>query len=331
MNIFVSMNKIVRDIFFDNSAYEMLEKLGNVTYNESDTDLDDDELRKALADADVVVTGWGQTKITADNSGDRLKLVVHTGGSVGPIVDSTLYAKGVKVVSGNELFAYSVAEGVMAYILCELRRLPLYSGSLAKGEWTPNGSLMTRSLKGKSVGIVSLGKISSYLLELLKPFNAKIKVYSTNPSKEKSDLYGFEYADLEDIFSSCDIVSIHTAANDETYHMIGEKLFSLLKDGSIFINTARGSVIDEDALICELKKGRFTAVLDVYNQEPPEAESELFKLSNVTLYPHMAGPASDLKCYITHEMIGEISSFTEGREFKYEIPEAVFMGMTQTR
>lgn len=331
MNILVSMPENIRKIFFDNNVYKSLEALGNVSYNETGANYSPNEMKDALADKDVVITGWGQARITAEIAGKKLRLIAHTGGTVGPIVDETLYDTAVTVVSGNEIFAASVAEGVMAYILCELKNLNLYATTLKNGVWTPNGQLKTRSLKERTIGIVSLGRVSSYLLDLLKPFNAKIKVYSTRPSSEKSEYYGFEYASLKEIFSNSDIVSVHTAANEQTYHMIDETLLKLLKPGSIFINTSRGSVIDEEALIRELEEGRFSAVLDVYAKEPLNADSKLLKLPNVTLYPHMAGPAADLKPFVTGEMIKEISNFMNGIELSYEISKEIFMGMTQTR
>ncbi len=331
MNILVSMHENIRKIFFDSDVYNSLEALGKVSYNDTGRNYEPEEMKTALRDKDVVITGWGQTKITHEIAGGRLKLVAHTGGSVGPIVDGSLYDLGVKVVSGNEIFACSVAEGVMAYILCELRNLNTYSNSLKNGFWTPNGQLKTRSLKGRTVGIISLGKISSYLLDFLKPYNVKIKLYSTRPCEEKRKQYGFDYASLKEIFSSCDIVSVHTAANDETYHMIDEKLLKLLKPGSIFINTSRGSVVDEEALIRQLEQERFSAVLDVYEKEPLSQDSKLLKLPNVTLYPHMAGPAADLKNFITSEMVKEIYNFINGIALNYEIPKEIYMGMTQTR
>jgi len=325
------MHSNLRKLFFDANIYEELEQIGNVTYNELARNYTPEEMKQVLEDKDVVITGWGQTKITPEMAGDKLKLVAHVGGSVGPIVDEKLYDLGIKVVSGNEIFACSVAEGVMAYILCELRNLNKYSTALKNGVWTPNDEQNTRSLKGKTIGIVSLGRISSYLLEMLKPFHVHVKLYSTHPNEEKRKQYGFEYASLEEIFSTCDIVSVHTAANDETYHMINEGLLKLLKPGSLFINTARGSIVDEDALIRQLETGRFSAILDVYTKEPLSPDSKLMKLPNITLYPHMAGPATDLRTFIASEMVKEIKRFAEGKDLIYEITKEIHKGMTQTR
>lgn len=331
MNILVSMHQSLRDLFFDDEVYKALEKVGNITYNDTGRSYTAEELKEQLRDKDVIITGWGHTKITPDVAGERLKLVVHTGGSLGPIIDKGLYDMGIRAVSANEIFAESVAEGVMAYILCELKKLNFHATNTKNGIWTKNGDLHTRSLKSKSVGVVSLGRVSTYLLKQLKPFKVNVKLYSTNPDENKKKEFGFEYASLEEIFSTCDIVTIHTAANDETFHMINGDLMKLLKPGSVFINTARGSVVDEKALIEQLKENRFSAVLDVYEEEPLSPDSELLNSDNVTLYPHMAGPASDLKQYISAEMVGEIESFKNNIDFKYEITKEVFCAMTQTR
>lgn len=330
MNILVSMNEKLRAMFFSDDIYDSLKDIGNVTYNDTGKNYNQEELKEQLADKDVIITGWGHTKITPQIAGERLKLVVHTGGTLGPIIDSGLYDMGIKTVSANEIYAESVAEGVIAYILCELRKLNFHSKNTKNGIWTKNEDLGTRSLKGKTVGIVSLGRISTYLIKQLKPFGVNIKVYSTSPDDNKKKELGFEYGTLEEIFSNSDIVTVHTAANDETFHMINKNLLKLLKQGSLFINTSRGSVVDEEALIEQLKEHRFSAILDVYTKEPLSAQSELLNLDNVTLYPHMAGPASDLKHYITSEMVNEINRFKKEKHLRYEITKKIFMGMTQT-
>lgn len=331
MNILVSMNENLMAMFFSDDIYDRLKDIGNVTYNDTGKNYDQEELKEQLADKDVIITGWGNAKITPQIAGERLKLVVHTGGTLGPIIDSGLYDMGIKAVSGNEIYAESVAEGVIAYILCELRKLSFHSVNTKNGIWTKNENLGTMSLKGKTVGIVSLGRVSTYLIKQLRPFGVNIKVYSTSPDDNKKKELGFEYATLEEIFSNSDIVTVHTAANDETFHMIDKNLLKLLRHGSLFVNTSRGSVVDEEALIEQLKEHRFSAILDVYTEEPLSPQSELLNLNNVTLYPHMAGPASDLKHYITSEMVNEIIRFKNEKPLKYEITKNIFMGMTQTR
>lgn len=111
--------------------------------------------------------------------------------------------------------------------------------------------------------------------------------------------------------------------------MIGRELLGHIPDGAILINTARGAVIDEKALVKELKKGRFKAVLDVFEEEPLPAGNKLRRLDNAILIPHMAGPALDRRKYTTLALIEDIKGFFNGRPLKYEIDRKYAMGMTR--
>jgi len=326
MKIFVNIPEGFRNGSFVTPAIkEYLEQVGEITYNESSSPLGGDELKKALSGKDVVITGWGQPLITADIAGS-VKLIVHTGGTVGGIVDISVFDKGIKVISGNNYYAESVAEGTLSYILYALRNMEYYGKIMKNGEWTWEAK--SEGLIGQSVGIVSYGAISSRLIPKLRLFTDVIKVYSTHEDENLAQREGFTYATLDEIFKTCKIVSVHTAKNPETYHMINKKHFDMLMDGALFINTSRGAVIDEKALIEALKENRFKALLDVYEKEPPEKDNELLALDNVMLFPHMAGPTYDMRERITGYLIDDILCFTKGETLKNEITKDIALQMT---
>jgi phosphoglycerate dehydrogenase-like enzyme len=235
----------------------------------------------------------------------------------------------VKVLSGNRHYAESVAEGVLGYMLFELRKMGHFSFGLKNGVWPEGGDAYTEGLLGQTVGIISLGQVSRILMKLLKPFRVKIKVYSTRRDMAFAEEAGFSYADLDEIFSTCKIISVHTARTPKTIKMLGKKHFQLIKEGGIFINTARGEVIDEDALIEELKKKRFRALLDVYNEEPLPPDSPLPGLDNLTLFPHQAGPTVDRRAAITGYLIDDIEAFFGGGEMYNEITRETAERMTK--
>ena len=170
-----------------------------------------------------------------------------------------MWEKGIRAISGNYHFAKSVAEGCIAYMLTALRRIPYFCTNLKENKKWKNAVETAEGLLDRTVGIVSLGTIANYLIEMLQPFNCKIKVYSRRPISEKLVALGCEQTSLEDIFSTCDIISLQTSYNEHTHHMFGADLFKLIKPGALFMNTARGKIVDEKALIEELKDGRFTA------------------------------------------------------------------------
>ena len=117
---------------------------------------------------------------------------------------------------------------------------------------------------------------------------------------------------------------------DATYHLIGKELLSLIKDGALFVNTSRGAVVDQSALEQELAKGRFRAVLDVYEKEPPSDDCPLFTLPNVMMIPHMGGPTVDMRSYITKELMLEASGYIDrGEPLIHEITRDVSLTMSK--
>lgn len=217
---------------------------------------------------DVCITGWGCKRFDKNvlENANELKIVAHTGGTVAPIVSDYLYEKGIKVISGNLIYAESVAEGVIAYILAALRDIPYYSKLMNEGGWK-SADYYIEGLLDKTVGLVGFGTITRYVIGFLKPYRTKIKVFSKHIDQESIDKYGIQKASLEEIFTTCKIISIHSSKRPDTYHMIDKKLLQMIPDDSLFINTARGSIVDEEALTEELSKGRFKAVLDVFEVE----------------------------------------------------------------
>lgn len=126
-------------------------------------------------------------------------------------------------------------------------------------------------------------------------------------------------ASLEEIFSSCKIVSLHSAMTEKTRGMIGKEHFDLLQEGALFINTARGRIVREEEMIEALKEERFRALLDVYYEEPLALDSELRKLPNVYCMPHMAGPTLDRRPVITKRLADNMVRFEQGKEMNLEI------------
>jgi phosphoglycerate dehydrogenase-like enzyme len=258
---------------------------------------------------------------------DKLQLIAHSAGSVAPYIGKEVYEKGIKVISGNMLFAESVAECVVALALSSLREIPYYSGMVRAGGWK-SSNYFNEGLLDQTVGLVGFGMIAKQLIPMLKPFRNRIKVYAPDLTEELAKEYGVEPATLEEIFTTCKIISLHVPSIPETYHMIDRRLLKMIPDGTLFINTARGSVIDEQALIDELKTKRFKAALDVYEVEPLPVESELRTLENVLPMPHMGGPTIDRRRYVVLGIIDDINRFVKGEELKLEIKMEYGMKMT---
>jgi len=164
------------------------------------------------------------------------------------------------------------------------------------GNWSfdiPSTDFYT--INGKVVGIIGLGKIGKQVAHLLSSFGAKILYFDTiRLSGEDEKGLGVTYTPLPDLLRESDIISLHVPIDASTRHLIGEKEFSLMKSNALLVNTCRGDVVDEQALIRVLQERRILgAALDVLSKEPPEMENPIRQMDNVVLTPHIAGRTRD--------------------------------------
>ncbi len=323
MKILIAMLKDHKtDTFLREGNLEKLEALGDVSWIEcNEPKITPEILRDALVDVDVCVCTWGIPKFDSVvlEKANKLKLVAYTAGSVHNIVSDEMYDKGIRIVCGNEGFAESVAEGTMAYMLANLRRLREYD-LRNNNLWRPEPWCSERLLD-KTVGIVGYGAIARHLLRMLKPFHVKIKLFSNHTTEEQAKEMGVQKASLEEIFSTCDIVSLHCARSAANYHLINADLLNSMREGALLVNTSRGDVIDEEALIPLLQKGYIRAALDVYEGPEPIAVTSPFRKmgQNASLYPHMGGPTEDYRYYCALLCIQDIERLQKGEPLQNEI------------
>ena len=312
----------VKESFFTPKAKAALEALGDVEYNDTGRQAyTKEELIEHIKDVDILVTGWKTPRIDEDvlKAANRLKIHAHTGGTVATMICKEEYDRGIIVLSGNDLFAKSVAEGCLAYTLMSLRCLYDEVNSIKNNGWrrvpeTNSGII------GKKIGIVGYGAIAKYYIDLLKWFQPEILVASRYITKEDAKQRDVRIASAEEIFETCDVISLHAALNKENRGMITGELMKKIKPGALFVNTARAGIVEEKAMIQELKTGRFRAVLDVYHQEPlPD---------NVLLFPHMAGPTFDMREKVTLKLAEDIRAILEGRPYEDGISYEYAVRMT---
>lgn len=307
MKIFIANKRgWIRDSFLNQETLLRLHSLGNVEENETEKELTSAELAEKISDAEIVFTGWGCEPITAQilNCAPQLQMHVHVGGSVAAYSSPEEFERGITVLSGNEIFARSVAEGAICYILAALRKLPLYACETKHYGWNKT-VLEHQGLLGKTVGMVGYGTISKYLCPMLKAFGVNLKIYSAYDVP----VDWAQKCSLNEIFETCDIITLHSAWNARTEGMITGELLSKIKGGALFVNTARAALVDENALYTQLRTGRFNAILDVYHQEPLGTDSPLIKMENVILLPHMAGPTVDMRQVAGEALVEDIGRF----------------------
>ncbi|MEU1571677.1 hydroxyacid dehydrogenase [Streptomyces collinus] len=246
----------------------------------------------ALASAEVLITGWGCPHLDAGvlTAAPELGAVLHAAGSVRCLVGEALWERGVKVSSAVTGNALPVAEYTLAMILLlgkdafdhreRFRRTHAYPG--------PADTATTGNL-GRRVGVIGASRVGRRLLELLRPFDLTVLLHDPYVSPAEAAALGAESLSLEDLLRHSDIVSLHAPDIPATHHMLDRDRLALVRDGGVLVNTARGALVDHEALTDELVSGRLNAVLDVTDPEPLPAGSPLYHLPNVFLTPHIAG------------------------------------------
>lgn len=335
MKLFVAIPTTVQawNRFMTEEVRVYLEQRFEVSYFPHARRITPEDILQYAGDAEVMMTGWGHPVMDAALlKQTNLKLIAHTGGSVADYVSQDVYEAGIRVISGNDLFAESVAEGAVGYMMLALRRMIDYVKDTRNGNWRSEACPSNAGLLDQTVGLVGMGAITKHLIPMLKPFRVKLKLYSGYPiDPAYLAQNNAVQASLEEIFSTCKIVSIHSALNERTRGLIGKEHFDLLQDGAVFVNTARGAIIREEEMIEALKEKRFMAVLDVYAKEPPELDSPLRSLENVYCMPHMGGPTYDRAPIIAMRLADDILRFGAGEPMQYEITGSYAKRMTKQR
>lgn len=284
---------------FMKGDFERLLKTFDVTVNVRNRELTSSEVADLIRGMDCVITGWGSPELTEEffENADRLRIIAHSAGSVKPIlpkgvVERYVIPRGICVVSCRRAIAYNVAESTIGMMIMASRRLIDHVNAYReKGVWRDEGiPLNGQFLSGAVVGIVGASMVGREVIRLLKRFRGvKILVYDPYLPDDEAKRLKVEKASLNEIFERSDIVSVHAPLTDETYHMIGSDQLKRMKDGAVLVNTARGGIIDHEALLKECVKGRILAVLDVAEPEPLPSDSPFRFLKNVYVTPHVSG------------------------------------------
>jgi D-3-phosphoglycerate dehydrogenase len=227
----------------------------------------------------------------------------------------------IAVVNAPGRNSQTVVEFTLGLILTECRGISRAHCALADGVW--RGDLYRydragRELNGQTIGLIGFGIIARMLVPYLKSFQMRVLVYDPYVAAEQIADVGVDHSDLDTLLKSSDIISMHARATPETRGMIGEKEFRRMKPGAYFINTARGSLVDENALYEALKEGRLAgAALDTFSTEPPPEDWPLLKLDNVTLTPHIAGSSREAARRGVDSVVCDIAAFFTGKPLKH--------------
>lgn len=316
----------VRQRFFRPEHLERLRHAGTVTDPDTVSDFTDPAAADALARTEVLLTGWGTPLLdtAALERMPNLRAVMHTAGTVKNVVTDACWERGIRVTNAADANAVPVAEFTLATILYAGKKVLPISAELhrRRGETVPDELFPQMGNYGKTVGIVGASRIGRHVIDLLRPFSFEVLCFDPYLSAEEADQLGVESVTLDALVSRSDIVTVHAPEIPQTQHMIDARMLSLMRPGTTLINTARGSLIDQDALVDRLRVGDIDAVLDVTSPWVLDADHPLYSLPNVMLTPHMAGSLGTELERLADSAVDEAVRFAGGKELLHEVRHA---------
>ncbi len=247
-----------------------------------------DEVVAFAQDADLVWMFGPNRPLTGDalRRLPRCKAIFRSGSGIDALPCDVAKELGVAVLNTPESISECVAEHAVSLLFAVIRRIPHYDRAVRAGNWElPNG--MNWHISGRTLGIVGYGRIGRTVERMVSGFGMKVLHY---------DPFVSDSMPLDDLLAQSDYVSLHCPLTEETRGLIDARRLSLMKRNAILINTSRGPVVDEQALVAALKDGTIAAAgLDVLCEEPPPADHPLFTLDNVVLTPHIAAFSADFE------------------------------------
>jgi phosphoglycerate dehydrogenase-like enzyme len=293
-------------------------------------DLDSSAARERLRVAEVLVTSWGAPALTVDRLRDApaLRAVFHGAGSVRGLVTDEVWRRGITVTSAADANAVPTAEFTLAAIIFAGKKVPFIAADpvAAQRGWNGVNGYGDLSNYRRTVGIVGFSRVGRRVLSLLKHLDmGETLVADPYADPEQVAAAGGTLVDLPTLLARSEILSLHAPELPTTRHMIGAAELALLPDHATVVNTARGSLVDGNALAAECRKGRLFAILDVTEPEPLPHGDPLRSVPNVLLTPHLAGSLGTEVLRLTDHTLDELARWTAGEPLHTEITPQAFV------
>jgi phosphoglycerate dehydrogenase-like enzyme len=279
-----------------------------------------------LQEVEVIFSSWGAPILDPEflAAAPRLRALFYGAGATGGMIHPEAFERGIVVTSAAAMNGIPVAEYTVASIIFSLKQAFRFAREIKAQGAYPHGKRSVAGGYGSTVGLVSLGAIGRAVCERLKIMEVSIIAYDPFVSSEEAEALGIQLVSLDEVFERSDVVSLHTPWLPETERLIRGTHFTAMKEGTSFINTARGAVIAQDEMIAVLTERQdLTAILDVTYPEPPPPGSPLYTLPNVFLTPHIAGSLDGECLRMGREMVAEFGRWIRGEPLLWQIrPEA---------
>ncbi|MDG1066656.1 MAG: D-glycerate dehydrogenase [Luminiphilus sp.] len=275
---------------------------------------------------DAILCSLG-TSITSDliRSNPQLRTISSISVGVDHIDMAAATAASLPIGHTPDVLVDSTADLALALMLAATRRIVEADRFVREGHWSADWTtdfFLGTDLSRATIGIVGLGPTGLAVVKRVRAFGAKVIGWN----RTEREVPGVRNVALDDLFAEADIVSVHTAAAPETHHLVSANRLALMKPGAVIINTARGSVIDESALIVALSKGKIRAGLDVYEQEPLAKDSPLLALDNVVLMPHLGSATAATRQAMMERACANLIAGLDGKPLPWCANPEVYAG-----
>jgi D-3-phosphoglycerate dehydrogenase / 2-oxoglutarate reductase len=280
------------------------------------TEIPEEEFITAARDADALIGGGRLITKRIIDSLEKCRVIALGSVGVDSVDVAAATARGIPVTNVPDTFIEEVADHTMMLILATLRRAVTMDRFVREGRWRDGRPLLSQypRLMGRTLGLVGFGHVARAVAARAKPFGVRMLAYDPYIEELTMTQYSVEPAGLTELLQWSDIVSMHAPATANARHLLTEDHFRLMKPQALFINTGRGSTVDEAALIKALQEGWIAAAgLDVFEQEPPDRANPLLRMDNVILTPHVASASARMDPVRWRRVGHEVALVLRGR------------------
>ncbi len=315
------VNKEQQSRVFNEKYYDKIRKFGELSIYERPDFEDIDYVTDFVKDSEVIITSWNSPQISKEmlDVCPNLKGVIHAAGSVKPVITEEFVTRKIRITGSAVAIGEGVAETALGFAISACKGFYQLSKDTKNKIWDENKRSVVKDFYDINVGVISGGFVGRHMVKLLKNFHVDILMYDPMLSAEEIEKIGAKKVELNELMSESDIVTIHAPSIPATDNMINKENLSIMKDGAILINTARGTIINEEDLIEELERGRIFACIDVTNPEPPTPDNKLRDLDNVVLTPHIAGTVTNGLKRIALHVCEELERLMNGEKMRTEV------------
>lgn len=304
------MKVLIADKVSKDMISEIQKLGGDITYS---PDLTAEALPGAIGDAVILVVR--STKVTAETikAAAHLRLIVRAGAGVNTIALDAASDRGVYVANCPGMNSDAVAELAIGLLIAADRRIPDATAALREGKWLKGEFGKARGLLGRTLGIIGTGQIGLGTAKRAQGLGMKVVAWSRSLTPQRAEALGFAFAaDPVELAAQSDAVSVHVAASSQTKRMLGKAFFDAMKPGSIFINTARGDVVDNEALLAAVEAKALRVALDVFDNEPAGSKADFSQADlakRVVCTPHIGASTDQAEQAIASEAVRIVATF----------------------